>query len=329
MRERGSVVRGTSGGVDAREPMDLSIVIPLHDEEDNVPLLYPRIVEACAPLGVTFEVIFVDDCSRDRTWEVMNALEPAAGELVLVQLRANRGQTPAMAAGFEVARGEHLVTMDGDLQNDPSDIPALLALAKDHDMVCGWRKNRQDKLWSRKIPSKCANWLIRKLTKVTISDYGCSLKVYKRALVRRMRLYSDMHRVLPFISQQVGGSVTELPVKHHARMHGRTKYGLGRIWKVLADLLGLKVLVHYYRRLFMWFALMALPVFVAFAALLHMSLGAPQETRQTVVAITAVVGTLGLFIVLLGLVSELVLKSEWKEFDRLLVVDDRTGDVLE
>lgn len=308
--------------------MNLSIVIPVHDEEDNVGLLLPRIEEACAPLGATFEVIFVDDASRDRTWERLNALQPSAGELVLVRLMRNCGQTPAMAAGFEVARGDILVTMDGDLQNDPSDIPALLEkMGEGHDMVCGWRKNRQDKLWSRKVPSKIANWLIRKLTRVTIRDYGCSLKAYRRELVRRMRLYSDMHRFLPFIAQQVGASVTDIPVKHHARVHGVTKYGLNRIWKVLVDLLSLKLLVHYYRRLLLWFALMSLPVFAVFAVLLVGSFRAPVETRQVVIGTTVVVGTLGVFIGILGLASELVLKANWREFDRLLVVDDRTGEI--
>jgi len=308
--------------------VNLSIVIPVHDEEDNVGLLLPRIEEACAPLGATFEVIFVDDASRDRTWERLNALQPSAGELVLVRLMRNCGQTPAMAAGFEVARGDILVTMDGDLQNDPSDIPALLEkMGEGHDMVCGWRKNRQDKLWSRKVPSKIANWLIRKLTRVTIRDYGCSLKAYRRELVRRMRLYSDMHRFLPFIAQQVGASVTDIPVKHHARVHGVTKYGLNRIWKVLVDLLSLKLLVHYYRRLLLWFALMSLPVFAVFAVLLVGSFRAPVETRQVVIGTTVVVGTLGVFIGILGLASELVLKANWREFDRLLVVDDRTGEI--
>lgn len=310
--------------------VDLSIVIPLHDEEDNVGLLYPRIEEACAPLGIRFETILVDDASRDATWERMNGLEARAGDLVLVQLRRNSGQTPAMAAGFDLARGDWVVTMDGDLQNDPSDIPALLdECQKGYDLVCGWRKNRQDKLWTRKVPSKCANWLIRKVTGVTVHDYGCSLKAYRRTLVRRMRLYNDMHRFLPFISQQVGARVGEVVVKHHPRIHGRTKYGLSRTWKVLLDLLSLKVLVHYYRRLLIWFVIMALPVLLVFGILTVGSFRAPAANRPVIIGATVVVGMLALFIGALGLVSEIVLRANWKEFDQLLVIEDRTGEALE
>lgn len=310
-------------------PLDLSIVIPLHDEEENVPLLFPRIEEACDPLGIDYEVILVNDASRDRTWEAMNALRPRRCELVLVDLLRNCGQTPAMAAGFDLARGKVVVTLDGDLQNDPADIPALLAeCARGHELVCGRRAKRKDKLWSRKIPSFCANWLIRRLTRVRIRDLGCSLKAYRRSLVARMRLYSDMHRFLPFISHQFGARIAEVDVRHHPRIHGRTKYGLSRTWKVLADLLALKVLVHYYRRLFLWFVLMAAPVLLAFAALLWGSFTAPAEHRQVLLGSALVVGSLGLFVGLLGLVSELVLKGEWHEFDRLLLVDDRTGETL-
>ncbi len=309
--------------------MDLSIVIPLHGEEDNVPLLFPQIEAACDPLGIDYEVILVDDVSKDRTWERMNELKPNKCELILVRLLRNSGQTPAMAAGFDLSRGKILVTLDGDLQNDPSDIPALLAeFEKGYEMVTGWRMNRQDKVLTRKIPSKCANWLIRKITGVTMRDYGCSLKAYSRALVDRMRLYSDAHRFLPFISQQVGARITEIGVKHHARVHGVTKYGLSRIWKVLADLLSLKVIVHYYRDLMLWFVLMSLPVWGLFFFMIYASSRAPAEQRAIHIGATVVVGSLALFISMIGLVSDLVLKSNWQEFDRLVVVDDRTGETL-
>jgi glycosyltransferase involved in cell wall biosynthesis len=309
--------------------IDLSIVIPVHDEEENVVLLHPRIEEACAPMGIAFEVIFVDDASRDSTWERLEALEPGAGDLVLVRLLRNCGQTPAMAAGFEHVRGRIVVTMDGDLQNDPADIPELVRLIDEgYELVCGWRKDRKDKLWTRKIPSKCANWLIRRVTRVTVHDYGCSLKAYRRELVDRMCLYSDMHRFLPFISQQSGARVGEIPVRHHARVHGQTKYGLSRIWKVLIDLFSLKVLVHYHRHLFVWFVVMSLPVMAVFAGLLYWSFHAPLESRQTVMGTTVVVGSLGIFFGVLGLVSELVLGPHREDLDRLLVIDDKTGEAL-
>ncbi len=305
---------------------ELSIVIPVHDEEENVGILHPRIEQVCASLGVSFEIIFVDDASRDATWERLQALQPVAGDLVLLRLGRNCGQTPAMAAGFETARGRILVTMDGDLQNDPADIPLLLDRCREgYDLVCGWRKDRKDKLWTRKIPSRCANWLIRKVTGVNVHDYGCSLKAYRVDLVRRLRLYSDMHRFLPFVSQQVGARVTEVPVRHHPRIHGRTKYGLGRVFRVLFDLVALKLLVHYCRRLLHWFLLMALPVVAVFLFLLDRSLNGPEEGRQIVIGLTVLAGTLAVFIGLLGLASELVFKTIWREFDQLLVIDDGAG----
>ena len=310
-----------------RQAVDLSVVVPLYDEEENVTLLFPGIEAACASLGVRYEVILVDDASKDSTWERMCELEPGAGELVLARLRRNSGQTAAMAAGFDLARGSVVVSMDGDLQNDPSDIPALVEkCGEGYDLVCGWRKDRQDKLWSRKIPSKCANWLIRRVTGVKVHDYGCSLKAYRQGLVRRMRLYNDMHRFLPFISQQVGARVAELPVKHHARIHGVTKYGLSRVWKVLLDLLSLKVLVHYYRRLLRWFLMMSVPVVAMFLVMLVATLA--EERPMVFIGVTAIVGSLGIFIAFLGLISEMVLNRNRDVFDGLLVIDSGTGEAV-
>jgi len=309
--------------------MDLSVVIPVHDEEENVIRLFPAIEEACGPLGLRYEVIFVDDKSRDRTWERLCALEPTSAELVLIEFRRNAGQTPAMAAGFDAARGEIVISMDGDLQNDPSDIPAMLERCREgYDLVCGWRKHRKDKLLSRKLPSKCANWLIRRVTGVTVHDYGCSLKAYRRELLQRMRLYSDMHRFLPFLSQRFGARVGEMVVKHHARRFGVAKYGLSRIWKVLVDLLAMKVVVHYYRRMFYWFAFMAAPFFLFAAALLVAMFLAPPASRQVFLGGTVVLGSFALFTLMLGFVSDLVLKGDWSEFDQLLVHETRKGEDL-
>ena len=243
--------------------VDLSLVVPLYNEEESVPLLHSRVCEACDELGIDWEVIYVDDGSSDQTWAALQQLVPGTGSLVSIQLHHNTGQTPAMAAGFEAARGRYVITMDGDLQNDPADVGMMLEAAREgFDLVCGWRKNRQDKLWSRKIPSLCANWLIRKITKVHIHDYGCSLKIYDRALVKRMRLYADMHRFLPFVAQQAGARVGERVVRHHARQFGVSKYGIGRTWKVLLDLIGLKLLVHYIRMPLVMFGVAAVPFFV-------------------------------------------------------------------
>ncbi|MFQ5845974.1 MAG: glycosyltransferase family 2 protein [Planctomycetota bacterium] len=304
--------------------LDLSVVVPLHDEEESVPRLQPRIEAACAGLGRSFEIILVDDGSTDRTWDRMNELTCSAGELVLVALRRNCGQTPAMAAGFALARGEVVVAMDGDLQNDPADIPALLdECAKGYDLVCGWRRNRQDKLWTRKIPSRCANWLIRKVTGVHIHDYGCSLKAYRGDLVRNLRLYSDMHRFLPFVAQKIGARVTEIVVRHHPRRYGRTKYGLSRTWKVLVDLVSFKMLVHHHRRIFRWFCLLALPVLLVAAGAFLGTLFADPPGRNVLFGCGLVLGTLGLFIVFLGLVGDLVVAGDPAEYEELRLLEPR------
>ncbi|MHC4952312.1 MAG: glycosyltransferase family 2 protein [Planctomycetota bacterium] len=298
----------------------LSVVVPLHNEEESVALLVDRIEQACGPLPLEFELVLVDDGSTDTTWKTMDALEARRGSIVLVRLSRNCGQTAAIAAGFEVARGETIITMDGDLQNDPADIPHLLARCDaGYDLVCGWRKNRQDRLVSRKIPSKCANWLIRRVTGVKIHDYGCSLKAFRRDLVQRMRLYSDMHRFLPFLSQQVGARVDEIVVQHHSRQFGHTKYGIGRTWKVLLDLISLKMLVHYQQRAFLWFILIASPLIVLSLVTLGIALQYTGKSGLVITGTGLIVGSVGTFVLLLGAISNLVLSRSAGEFEHLLV----------
>ncbi len=299
---------------------DLSIVVPLHNEEENVGRLHPRIVAACDPLGVRYEAIYVDDGSTDGTWAELRKLNGGAGEIVCAQLARNSGQTPAMAAGFRLARGRIVVSMDGDLQNDPADIPRLLEKCDEgYDLVCGWRKNRQDKLISRKIPSKCANWLIRKVTGVQVHDYGCSLKAYRRPLVQRMRLYSDMHRFLPFISQMSGARVTELPVNHAPRIYGTTKYGIGRTWKVLFDLITLKMLVHYSSRSLFWFFGLAIVPLMLSAGFMITTVVGGIENAVVLFGCGIAFGTLGVFMLFLGLLSGILLGSDRREFEHLIV----------
>ena len=284
--------------------MELSLVVPLYNEEESIGPLHERVDAACSKLDLAWEVIYVDDGSSDATWHNMQALRSEQGEIVLVRLGHNSGQTAAMAAGLETARGKTLVTMDGDMQNDPADIQTLLRKADEgYDIVCGWRKNRQDKLVSRKIPSKCANWLIRTITGVRIHDYGCSLKVYRGELVKRMRLYSDMHRFLPFVAQQAGARVGECVVNHNARQFGVSKYGIGRTWKVLLDLISLKLLVHYFRAPLIMFAALALPFMmlgtsIGIASLFVKSLQGPVLYGTTFLLIG--VGVLIVFVGLLG-----------------------------
>jgi glycosyltransferase involved in cell wall biosynthesis len=239
----------------------LSIIVPFFNEEESIERMYSAIVEAIAPLGVPFEMVFVDDGSRDRTLSIATALARSDCRLRVVKFRRNYGQTPAMAAGIEHAHGEILVTMDGDLQNDPADIGLFLQkMDEGYDIVVGWRHNRKDKLVSRKIPSRMANWLIGKVTGVPIRDNGCSLKAYRAALIKAVPLYSEMHRFIPAMASIAGPRIAEIKVRHHARQFGKSKYGLSRVYKVLLDLMVIKTVASFTSRPLRWFALLSMPI---------------------------------------------------------------------
>jgi glycosyltransferase involved in cell wall biosynthesis len=240
----------------------LSVIVPLYNEQESVEQLYAAIVQALAGLDRSFEMVFVDDGSRDETVAVATGLARRDPRLRIVKFRRNYGQTAAMAAGIEHANGEVLVTMDGDLQNDPADIPLLLEqIDAGFDVVVGWRHNRQDKLITRKIPSRIANWLIGKVTGVPIKDNGCSLKAFRAALIKRIPLYSEMHRFIPAMASIAGPRLAQIRVRHHARRFGESKYGLSRIYKVLLDLMVIKTIASFASRPLRWFALLSLPLF--------------------------------------------------------------------
>jgi glycosyltransferase involved in cell wall biosynthesis len=245
----------------ARGPA-LSVIVPLYNEQESVRPLYQAIVQALAQLGRPFEMVFVDDGSKDDTVAVAAALARSDSRLRIVKFRRNCGQTAAMAAGIEHANGEVLVTMDGDLQNDPADIPLLLEqIDAGYDLVVGWRHNRQDKLVSRKIPSRIANWLIGRVTGIPIRDNGCSLKAFRASVIKRIPLYSEMHRFIPAMASIAGARVAQIRVRHHARRFGESKYGLSRIYKVLLDLMVIKTIASFASRPLRWFALLSLPMF--------------------------------------------------------------------
>lgn len=213
------------------------MVVPIYNEVESLPDLIEAIVSTLSPTGLNYELICVDDGSKDGSAELLKQLALTRPHLRAVILRRNYGQTAAMAAGFKHARGRTMVTLDGDLQNDPADIPMLIAkLDEGYDLVTGWRKNRQDAALTRLLPSKIANWLIRQITGVHVHDYGCSLKAYRAELIADMNLYGELHRFLPALAFIEGARITELPVRHHARRHGSSKYGLGRTFRVVLDL---------------------------------------------------------------------------------------------
>uniref|UniRef100_A0A7C4EP38 Glycosyltransferase n=1 Tax=Thermodesulfovibrio aggregans TaxID=86166 RepID=A0A7C4EP38_9BACT len=222
--------------------MDISVVIPLYNEEENIMELHRKIKETLDSLKLQYEVIYVDDGSMDNTLRYLEEIQKSDPHVVVLSFRRNFGQTAAFAAGFDFARGEIVVTMDGDLQNDPADIPKLIDAIKDADLVSGWRKKRKDPFFSRRLPSMIANWLIGKVTGVRIHDYGCSLKAYRREVVKNLRLYGEMHRFIPALASWYGVKIKEVEVVHHQRYRGKSKYGIGRTIKVLLDLVTVKFL---------------------------------------------------------------------------------------
>jgi glycosyltransferase involved in cell wall biosynthesis len=226
-----------------------SIVIPLHNEQENVTELYDRLKVVMETQPEPFELIFVDDGSTDRTFHQLRELVAIDSRAVVVKLRRNFGQTPALAAGFDHARGEYVIAMDGDLQHDPADIPLFLEkLAQGYDIVSGWRKQRIDNLWLRRIPSRCANWLMAKLSGVDIHDFGTTFKAYRRDLLSQVPLYGELHRFIPALASWHGASICEIPIKNSVRERGESHYGLGRTFRVFFDLLTIRFLLRYLSR---------------------------------------------------------------------------------
>jgi glycosyltransferase involved in cell wall biosynthesis len=290
--------------------MDLSVVVPLYNEQDSVTPLYEAIAGVLDALEGTSEMIFVDDGSRDHTFEVAAELAATDKRLRVVKFRRNYGQTPAMAAGIDLAAGRIVITMDGDLQNDPRDIPNFIQkIGEGYDIVVGWRFDRQDKLISRKIPSRIANWLIGKVTGVPIKDNGCSLKAFRADVIKKVPLYSEMHRFIPAMASIAGPRIAEIKVRHHARQFGESKYGLSRVYKVLLDLLTIKTIAGFSSRPLRWFALLALPFLFLSVAFFVGGITAVIWGAKSALPLTGsglFFGSLGVYLIFSGGLAELI-----------------------
>lgn len=295
--------------------MDLSIVVPVYNEVENVPLLYQAICDALAEQGLDWEVLFVDDGSSDGSFATLERLAAADPQHTrVIELRRNFGQTAAIAAGIDYSVGDVIVLMDADLQNDPADIPMMLEkLNSGYDVVSGWRINRQDSL-SRRLPSQLANRLISMATGVPLHDYGCTLKAYRREVIKRFRLYGEMHRFIPAYAHSVGAKILEVPVRHHARRFGKAKYGLERTIKVLLDLVTVKFLNSYANKpiylfggtgfMMMFFSLIVfLYLFVRKLVVAVNILDSPLFQLSTMLFI------LGFQSILMGLIAELLVRT--------------------
>jgi glycosyltransferase involved in cell wall biosynthesis len=293
---------------------ELSVVVPVYDEQDNVEPLYEALTHALSELDRSYEIVVVDDGSRDETFARFAPLAATDDRLKLVKLRRNYGQTAAMAAGFDHASGEVIVPMDGDLQNDPADIALLLEkIDEGYDVVSGWRRDRQDP-FMRRLPSRIANWLIGRVTGVRLHDYGCTLKAYRAEVVRETRLYGEMHRFLPALADQAGARITEIPVRHHARSAGESKYGIGRTLKVLLDLLTVKFLSVWSTKPSYVFGGSGMilcflgSAFVAWTAYERIVNGI-YVYRQPSLIVGVFLFTIGLNLILLGLLAELIVRT--------------------
>lgn len=294
--------------------MDLSIVVPIYNEEECVTLLYASLKEVCDRLDLTYEIIFIDDGSTDGTYGVLSELHRKDEKVRVIKFRKNCGQTAAMAAGFEYAKGKIIVSMDGDLQNDPADIPRLLArLEEGYDVVCGWRKDRQDKFWSRRLPSVVANWIIGRVTGVSIHDNGCSLKAYRASVIKNVTLYGEMHRFIPAMSTLAGARIAEIVVNHHPRRYGRSKYGINRIWRVIMDIITVKMITGFVSRPALWFGLLSLPCIgfgmIALFVATGMYLGRFIEEWMVITTVAFLFLFVGTHLLVMGIVGELSMKT--------------------
>ena len=318
------------------EKPELSIFLPVYNEEPNLPPLHAKLDEALRVLGRTAEIIYVDDGSTDGSLSVLRDLSRLDRRVRVVALKRNYGQTAAMSAGIDAARGEVLIPMDADLQNDPADIVRLLdKLDEGYDVVSGWRKNRQDKAITRKFPSMLANRLISWIGGVPLHDYGCSLKAYRRESLEDVRLYGEMHRFIPIYAAWAGARVTEIPVTHHARTMGKSKYGLSRTIKVVFDLITIKFMASYQTKplyLFGWAGLLtfAVSLIATLLAFLMKYADWPHhadfiQTPLPVVAMVMLV--LGIQLFLMGLLAEMLVRTYHESQQKAIyAVRERLGD---
>ncbi len=303
--------------------MELSVIVPLYNEQENVPLLYARLTEAVSGLDRSYEIILVNDGSGDGTRELIEALAEQDDHVVAISFPRNFGQTAALLAGIDHSSGDVIIPMDGDLQNDPNDIGRLLeALDEGYDVVSGWRRKRRDP-WTKIIPSRIANGLISRVSGVRLHDFGCSLKAYRRQVLEGVDLYGEMHRFVPIYATWRGARVTEIPVNHHPRSRGRSKYGLERAFKVLLDLIVVKFLTNYFTKpiyVFGGFGMLNIVLAVAaFTAAVIFKLIPPDnpwgpvwhkdfvETPLPVVSVGLFL--LGIQMVLIGLLAEMLMRT--------------------
>lgn len=314
------------------EGLDLSIVIPLFNEEENVKALFHGLIDVLREIDRSYEVIMVDDGSTDHTFSILRRLHGEDEKLKIIKFRRNFGQTAAMSAGFDYAKGKVIITMDGDLQNDPRDIPLLLAkIDEGYDLVSGWRKNRKDGLLFRKVPSYLANKIISMTTNIKLHDYGCTLKAYKKEVIENINLYGEMHRFIPALASWMGIKVAEIPVVHHPRVYGKTKYGLSRTIRVILDLISIKFLLSYSTRPIQVFGGLGLgSMFLGtLSGLLSISLKLARGqdiTGNPLLLIAVFLFLAGIQLITMGLLGEIIIRVYHESQSKPIYVIDEIID---
>jgi glycosyltransferase involved in cell wall biosynthesis len=321
-------------------PPAISVVIPLFNEEQNVLPLYDALNSAMEDLGCTWEAIFVDDGSTDGSYDILQQLPRHDDHVSVIQLRRNFGQTAAMAAGFDHARGDIIVAMDGDLQNDPRDIARLVnKLAEGYDVVSGWRADRQDGFWLRRLPSQVANWLISRTTGTHLHDYGCTLKAYQAEMIKELRLYGEMHRFIPALMGGNGARIIEIPVNHRVRHHGKSKYGLSRTVRVILDLLTVKFSLSFLTKPLQFFGLVGLlsflPGLLICSYLVIARFVANQPLADRPLFLLGILLTMvGIQFVSLGLLAEIQMRTYYESVNKSTyairrVLNSHNGQIAE
>jgi glycosyltransferase involved in cell wall biosynthesis len=310
--------------------VDISIVVPVYNEQDNVEAVYAAISSALKAMECSYEIIMVDDGSSDGSYGVLTRLASEDPALKVIRFRRNFGQTAAMSAGFDFAKGDIIIPMDGDLQNDPADIPRLVAkIHEGYDVVSGWRSDRKDTFISRKIPSLLANALISSLTGVHLHDYGCTLKAYRREVLDGINLYGEMHRFVPALASQFGAKVTELPVNHFPRLHGVSKYGISRTLRVVLDLMTVKFLMAYSTKPIQLFGKWGIYTMLAGVGTGTMTIYMKMfehlsMNRNPLLIVTAFLLFMGVQFIVLGLLGELNARTYFESQGKpIYVVKDR------
>ena len=300
----------------------LSIIIPIYNEEASLPVLFRRLFEVLSRLAFSTEVLAIDDGSTDRSFEILSDAAAQYPQLKGIRLRRNYGQTAAMMAGIDHAAGQIVISLDADLQNDPTDIPNLLSkLDEGYDVVSGWRQSREDARFSRTMVSRVANWIISRISGVYLHDYGCTLKAYRRDIIKEVRLYGEMHRFIPIYARWLGARVTEIPVQHHPRLHGVSKYGLERVFKVILDMIVVKFLDrHFVKPIYVFggvgLASMALAFVVLMTALWLRIFEGVSLIQTPLPLLSALFFLVGTSSILMGLLAEMIVRTYFESQQR-------------